>query len=223
MPRNIDAESNKKTVNLSVENYPLTQDIEAEINKRTIDIPIEMQSLTQDIEVNFASSIIYAFSPTATIEELQNGNYLITITDKNGTTTCEIPIIQEETIGALINDYVQQHPIFLHSISIAGLPITLVKNSITEEELKNALGLAGAAYKDVDSSIVSGSTSQNLPTSQAVAQYIAAAAQKVTSSEINGNIRINNVETKVYTLPSSVVDQNDILILNGGNASSTYT
>lgn len=36
------------------------------------------------------SGIIYAYSPTAKIELLPNGNYLITITDKNGTTTAEI-------------------------------------------------------------------------------------------------------------------------------------
>lgn len=36
------------------------------------------------------SGIIYAYSPSAKIERLDNGNYLITITDKDGTTTAEI-------------------------------------------------------------------------------------------------------------------------------------
>ena len=85
--------------------------IEAEVNKKTINVPVEIQSLTQDIEVNFASSIIYAFSPVATIEELQNGNYLITITDKNGTTTGEIPVVTKENIDKIITQYFHENPI----------------------------------------------------------------------------------------------------------------
>lgn len=43
-------------------------------------------------------------------------------------------------------------------------------------------------------------------------------ATKVESSEINGNIKVNLVETTVYTLPDTVVNTSDVLILNCGNA-----
>ena len=196
--------------------------IEAEINKKTINVPVELQSLTQDIEVNFVPSIIYAFSPFAKIEELQNGNYLITITDKNGTTTGEIPVVTQETIDNFIDYYMQSHSIYLDSIDLAGLPITVQDNSVTKQELANALQLAAAAYKNIDLIITKGSISQNIPTSQAVSRYVATAASKITQSEKNGYIKVDDIDTSVYTLPSSVVDQTDILILNGGNASSTY-
>jgi len=44
--------------------------IEAQVNKLTQNIQAELKPLTQDIEVELSSSIIYAFSPTATIQEL---------------------------------------------------------------------------------------------------------------------------------------------------------
>lgn len=43
-------------------------------------------------------------------------------------------------------------------------------------------------------------------------------ATKVESSETNGNIKIDEVETTVYTLPDTVVNTSDALILNCGNA-----
>lgn len=43
-------------------------------------------------------------------------------------------------------------------------------------------------------------------------------ATKVESSETNGNIKIDEVETTVYTLPDTVVNTSDVLILNCGNA-----
>lgn len=43
-------------------------------------------------------------------------------------------------------------------------------------------------------------------------------ATKVESSETNGNIKVNGVETTVYTLPDTVVNTSDVLILNCGNA-----
>ena len=85
--------------------------INAEVNKLTKNIQTEMNVLDQDIEVNFASSIIYAFSPIAKVQLLQNGNYLITITDKNGTTTAEIPVITKENIDRIITEYFEKNPI----------------------------------------------------------------------------------------------------------------
>lgn len=43
-------------------------------------------------------------------------------------------------------------------------------------------------------------------------------ATKVESSETNGNIKVDGVETTVYTLPDTVIKTSDVLILNCGNA-----
>lgn len=51
---------------------------------------------------------------------------------------------------------------------------------------------------------------------------ISAQATKVEKSDINGNIKIDGSETVVYTLPSEVLKSTDVLILNGGNASTSY-
>ena len=50
-----------------------------------------MSSITHSLNAEVSSSFIYAISPTARIDSLSNGNYLITITDKLGTTAAEIP------------------------------------------------------------------------------------------------------------------------------------
>lgn len=90
----------------------MSVNIQAEINQKTYNIPVEVNTLLQDIEVDLSSSIIYAFSPTAKVEKLQDeGSYLITITDKNGTTTAIIPIVDDENIDRVVNQYFQEHPI----------------------------------------------------------------------------------------------------------------
>ena len=81
--------------------------INAEVNRLTRNIEAEINVLDQDIEVDFASSIIYAFSPIANVQQLANGNYLITITDKNGTTTAEINNVTQENINRFIEYYFQ--------------------------------------------------------------------------------------------------------------------
>lgn len=43
-------------------------------------------------------------------------------------------------------------------------------------------------------------------------------ATKVEGSETNGNIKVDGVETTVYTLPDTVINTSDVLILNCGNA-----
>lgn len=47
---------------------------------------------------------------------------------------------------------------------------------------------------------------------------ISAEAKKVEASQTNGNIKIDSVETTVYTLPSTVLDAADVLTFDGGNA-----
>lgn len=43
-------------------------------------------------------------------------------------------------------------------------------------------------------------------------------ATKVEASETNGNVKVDGVETTVYTLPETVVHDTDTIILDGGNA-----
>lgn len=85
--------------------------LNAQVNKLTRNIQAQINVLDQDIEVGFASSIIYAFSPIANIIQLYNGNYLITITDKNGTTTAEIPVVTKENIDLIISQYFAENPV----------------------------------------------------------------------------------------------------------------
>ena len=82
-----------------------------------ININAEVNVLDQDIEVGLASSIIYAFSPIAKVQLLQNGNYRIIITDKNGTTTAEIPIVSKQNIDLIITQYFQENPILQQYIA----------------------------------------------------------------------------------------------------------
>ncbi len=112
---------------------------------------------------------------------------------------------------------------YLQSVSIAGITLTPSSYTITANDLKTALGLGSAAYKNVDTSIAAGSTSENVPTAAAVASYVAASATKVEASTTNGNIKVNNVETAVYRLPATTLDSSDILILDCGKSTDNYT
>ena len=69
--------------------------INAEINEVTQSLQASLSSNQHRINAEINSGIIYAISPTAKVEQLPNGNYLITITDKNGTTTAEIENVNE--------------------------------------------------------------------------------------------------------------------------------
>lgn len=112
---------------------------------------------------------------------------------------------------------------YLQSVSIAGITLTPSSYTITVAQLKTALGLGDAAYKGVDTSITVGSTSTKVPTSAAVATYVANNSTKVESSATNGNIKVNNVETQVYRLPTTTLDSSDTLILDCGNSTTNYT
>lgn len=47
---------------------------------------------------------------------------------------------------------------------------------------------------------------------------ISTGANKVEASETNGNVKIDGAETKVYELPSTVLDATDTYVFDGGNA-----
>lgn len=112
---------------------------------------------------------------------------------------------------------------YLQSVTIAGTTLTPTSSTITVEALKTALGLGNAAYKGVDTSISVGSSSTNLPTAAAVASYVANNSTKVEASSTNGNIKVNNSDITVYTLPSTTLDSSDILILDCGASNTNYT
>ena len=111
---------------------------------------------------------------------------------------------------------------YLQSVTVAGQTLTPSSNEVTAAQIKSAMSLGAAADKAVDTTIPS-TPGTNLPTSAAVATYVSNNSTKVTSSSTNGNIKINNVETTVYTLPSTVVDSSDTLILDCGNSTTNYS
>ena len=77
-----------------------------------INLEAEIQQLDQDIQAQFSSSMIYAFSPIAKIElDDTTSNFIITITDKWGTTTAEVPNLTQDKINHAIQVYLQSHPI----------------------------------------------------------------------------------------------------------------
>lgn len=111
---------------------------------------------------------------------------------------------------------------YLQSVSIAGTTLTPSSSSITAASLKTALSMGAAAEKAVDSSI-SSTTSTNLPTSAAVASYVSSHATQVAASATNGHITVDNTDVTVYTLPSTVVQSSDVLILDCGNSTNNYS
>lgn len=109
--KDIDVTLFKKTKTISTELSPHIIELQGDLDKKEKIINAKITNLLQDIEVGFSSKIIYAFSPIAKIEKISESSYLITITDKNGTTTATVPVVSEETINDIIIDYFRTHPI----------------------------------------------------------------------------------------------------------------
>ena len=100
----------------------MSVNIQAEVNRLTRNVEVQVSELNQGIEVGVTASLIYAFSPIAKVQPLQNGNYLITITDRDGTTTAEVPVMTQEIIDGFVEQYLQhtqviQNYIQQHNIS----------------------------------------------------------------------------------------------------------
>lgn len=76
-----------------------------------VNLQAQLAAVTHDIQVDLSSGFIYAFSPIAKVELNENNNFLITITDRDGTTTAEIPNFTDEKINEAIRIYLQSHPI----------------------------------------------------------------------------------------------------------------
>ena len=85
--------------------------IQAAVQGLNEGINASVSSLSQSLNAEISSSFIYAVSPSARVEQLPNGNVLVTITDKDGTTTAQIPIVSDENIENIIDKYFQEHPV----------------------------------------------------------------------------------------------------------------
>lgn len=83
--------------------------IDSSVKKLTKNIQAELSENNQDIEADLSLGIIYAFSPIANVTLMQNGNYLITITDRLGTTTAEVPNFTDEVIDRAVQEYIESH------------------------------------------------------------------------------------------------------------------
>lgn len=90
--------------------------LQAQVASNLQNINVEIDPLLQDIQVGVSSLLIHAFSPTAKVEKLPNGNYLITITDKNGTTTAQVPVVNQDTIDRYITYYFEHNPIIIQQL-----------------------------------------------------------------------------------------------------------
>lgn len=110
--------------------------LHADVSNRTQNIQAEIQQLTQDIEVDFGSSILNVFSPTARVDELQNGNFLITITDKNGTTTAEVPSFSDQSLNSIISQYFQNNPIVENLIQAHN------QSNVAHQDIRNLIASA---------------------------------------------------------------------------------
>ena len=181
------------------------------------------QAITQAISdaVNNAVSTVFTYKGTkATVQALpSSGNktgdvWHVTATEGqyvwNGSSW--------EELGSIIDltGYLQQ-------VSIAGVTLTPSSYTISVQQLKTNLGLGSAAYVDTEATIQKNSTSTNVPTAAAVAAFLAANATKVESSTTNGNIKVDNQEVTVYTLPNTVLHSTDILLLDCGSSSTNYS
>ncbi len=85
--------------------------LEASVQNKVHNLNVELEPLTQDVEVGMSCNIVYAFSPTVNITQLQNGNYLISITDKFGTTTAEVNNVNQKTIDQFIQTSLERNRI----------------------------------------------------------------------------------------------------------------
>lgn len=74
-----------------------------------VHIESTIQKNNLDIEADLSQGIIFAFSPIANVTLMQNGNYLITITDRLGTTTAEVPNFTDEVIDRAVQEYIENH------------------------------------------------------------------------------------------------------------------
>lgn len=111
---------------------------------------------------------------------------------------------------------------YLQQVSIAGIALTPNSYTITVDQLKTQLGLGAAAYKNIDTTVNDNTSSQNLPTTQAIKEYIQNKIPVIEGSENNGYLSVNSDDILVYELPNTVLESTDILLLDCGNSLTEY-
>ena len=112
--KNVDIQVNSSRRNLQVQIDGVANNnvqLQVQVQPRTRNIQVAAQTLSQDIEVKMSSFIIDAYSPTAKVEQISEGLILITITDKNGTTQAEIPVLSMSTVDNIIQHWFDTHDI----------------------------------------------------------------------------------------------------------------
>lgn len=111
---------------------------------------------------------------------------------------------------------------YLERVNIAGISLTPSSYTITVDQLKNNLELGEAAYKNIDDTLSDNSMSQNLPTSRTVVEYVKGKIPKITASQDNGYIQVNDEPILVYELSPSALTVQDVLLLDCGNSLTNY-
>ena len=109
--KEIDVNLRPLTQNINAAAAPHLEDIDINVRPLVKNISVTATPKLQDIQVEMHSNILFAFSPIAKVEQLPNGNYLISITDKNGTTTAEIPYPSMQNIDSLVDEYLRNRSV----------------------------------------------------------------------------------------------------------------
>lgn len=109
--KEIDVNLRPLTQNINAAAAPHLEDIDINVRPLVKNISVAAAPKLQDIQVEMRSNILFAFSPIAKVEQLSNGNYLISITDKNGTTTAEIPYPSIQNIDNLVDEYLNNRSV----------------------------------------------------------------------------------------------------------------
>lgn len=134
------------------------------------------------------------------ISDLQT---LVGTLPEDATSTDVVSYVNEKINAAItalkIGDYAKAADL-LDAVSRISANETAIANKVDKVEGK---GLSTNDYTDEEKTKLNG---------------IASDASKVEASETNGNIKVNGTEITVYTLPDTVIQTTDTIILDGGTA-----
>lgn len=111
------------------------------------------------------------------------------------------------SVQDLVDEYTQGNGIEISNTNVISIKLGTNVNGLSV----GANGLELAVATDTTPGAMSATDHEKLT-------GIATGATKVESSTTNGSVKINGTDTTVYTLPSTVLDSGDTLILDGGNA-----
>lgn len=152
---------------------------------------------------------IKALIPSKTSELTNDSGYITTysndkVTQTYTTTSANYPLLMKNASG--ITSTTSPTAVSRFCNKLYGNPNT--GYLYATEFYRNGTALGGASVKDVDTSISAGSTSANLPTSQAVASFV----------EGKGYVTANTQVTQTYTTTSA---NYPLLMKNASGTSAT--